>query len=135
MRYADRIDAGDFAGVGALFERGRIVVDPSDRTADVVGAEAVEAMYVATTRRHQNGTPLTQHVTTNVVIDVTGDRASATARFTVFQATPSLPLQAIITGRYRDTFARHAGSWWFHERRMELGLVGDVSQHLLIDLP
>lgn len=134
MTYADRIDAGDFAGVGALFEHGRIVVDDSDRTTDVVGDAAVEAMYTATTRRYDDGTPRTQHVTSNVVVTVDGHRARSSARFTVLQATPELALQPIITGRYDDTFVNIDGSWWFDERRMTVGFIGDVSHHLLIDL-
>ena len=54
----------------------------------------------------------------------------------MLQQTPSLPLQPIIAGRYRDEFARtDNGEWYFTRRHIVVDLVGDVSQHLLIDLP
>jgi 3-phenylpropionate/cinnamic acid dioxygenase small subunit len=137
-RYAEAIDAGDFDAVGALFARGRIVLDPANRRADVVGAEAVAALYGATTRRYPDGTPRTHHVTSNVRIDHDGgSEAEATSYFTVLQAIPEggLALQPIVTGTYHDRFERHDdGRWWFAERRMNLRHIGDVSHHLLIDL-
>ena len=68
---------------------------------------------------------------------VTIDLSTATAQsyFSVFQATVGLDLQPIVAGRYEDTFARTAGGWRFDRRVMHLRLVGDVSHHLLIDLP
>ncbi len=132
--YARRIDAGDFAGVGALFALGTIATE--DGTALATGAAAVEALYLATTRRYDHGTPHTKHVTTNAVVDVdpSGDRAECHSYFTVFQGLADFPLQAIISGRYVDTFERVDGAWRFAERRMVPELYGDLSRHLLIDL-
>lgn len=133
--YAERIDAGDFAGVGELFGHGRIATD--DGTVVAEGAVAVEALYRATTRRYDDdGTPHTKHVTTNVIIDADRGSVRATARsyFTVFQGLADFPLQPIISGRYHDTFTRIDGVWWFEERRMMPELFGDLSRHLLIDL-
>jgi hypothetical protein len=48
----------------------------------------------------------------------------------VFQATPDLPLQPIIAGRYRDTFHVVDSRWWFDTRVMYVDLVGDLSHHL-----
>lgn len=134
-RYADAIDRGDYAGVGALFARGRIELVPDDPTSDVVGADAVEALYRHTTRRYPEGTPRSHHVTTNVIVDVDGESATATSRFTVFQATDGLALQPIIAGRYHDRFTHHDDGWWFAARRMEIILTGDLRQHLLIEIP
>ncbi len=50
--------------------------------------------------------------------------------FVVFQATDLVPLQPIVSGRYRDRFERHAGTWRFAERVIDTELVGDVSDHL-----
>ena len=92
-------------------------------------------MYRAATRIHGNGTPCTQHVTTNVQIQLSGDRLEAEARsvFTVFQALEDFPLQAIIAGRYRDEFALAEDGWEFRRREMYPTLFGDLSHHLLFD--
>jgi 3-phenylpropionate/cinnamic acid dioxygenase small subunit len=134
-RYADLIDAGDFAGIGALFARGCIVAPAIGRRFS--GTDAVTAMYRSSTRLHACGTPRTQHLMSNLCIDVDagGLAASARLRFTVFQALEDFPLQAIIAGRYEDRFACDDGGWYFTERRMLPELIGDLSRHLLIDLP
>src|SRR6185436_7798566 len=66
--YAERLDAGDFAGVGALFADGEIRA--GDQGSGIRGADAVRGLYAATVRLHGDGTPRTKHVTTNVVVDV-----------------------------------------------------------------
>jgi hypothetical protein len=131
--YAERIDAGDLAGVGDLFRHGRIEAAPG---AVFEGADQVRALYERSTRLHGDGTPRTHHVTTNVVIEVDGPADTATARsyYTVFQQTDELPLQPIIAGRYRDTFHRVDGAWCFDTRQIVVDLTGDLSHHLLFDL-
>jgi 3-phenylpropionate/cinnamic acid dioxygenase small subunit len=134
-RYAELIDAGDFAGIGTLFARGQVVAPAVDRV--FRGADEVRQMYEMSTRRHADGTPRTQHVMSNVRIEVAPDGRSAEARlrFTVFQALDDFPLQPIIAGRYEDRFARDAAGWYFAERRMQVELIGDLSRHLLIEMP
>ncbi len=133
-RYAEAIDAGDFDGVGALFCHGRLVGESDDGPTTLAeGAEPVRDFYRSLVRLYDDGTPRTRHVTTNAIIEVDDDRGTATSRssYTVFQATDTLPLQAIITGRYRDTFHRIGGTWFFASRTMVADLAGDLSQHLL----
>ncbi len=133
--YAERIDAGDFEGVSRLFAQATITSEGSDH--ETTGREQVLAMYERTTRRYPNGTPLTRHLTTNVIIDVDEASGDATARsyFTVLQAVPDeLALQPIIAGRYHDAFAHTDGSWHFTRRHMIIDLVGDLGQHLLFNL-
>jgi hypothetical protein len=102
------------------------------------GSEQVLAMYTASTRKYEDtGTPKTKHVTTNVIIEVDEENNAATAKayYTVMQAVPgSLPLQPVISGRYRDEFERVDGVWRFSRRHMYIDLVGDLSQHLLFEL-
>jgi len=128
--YAERIDDGDFAGVGALFADGRVC--GPDGTTLAEGAEAVQRLYERTTRRHEDGTTRTRHLVTNVVVDVGAERATARSTFTVLQSTPGVPLQPIAAGRYRDTFELVDGRWHFDERVMLPDFFGDVSEHLLI---
>jgi 3-phenylpropionate/cinnamic acid dioxygenase small subunit len=131
--YAERIDAGDFAGVAELFRNGRIQAQPG-----VVfeGVDEVRRLYEGATRRYDDGTPRTRHVTTNVAVVVDDEAGTATARsyYTVLQQTDALALQPIVAGRYHDTFHRVAGEWWFDTREMFVDLVGDVSHHLLLEL-
>ena len=131
--YAELIDAGDLDGVAALFARGRIL-GMEDGPPETVfeGAARVRQMYGMATRLYDDGTPKTKHLTSNVQIyvDDDADTARATAYYCVTQATPDLPLQIIVTGRYRDTFHRVDGSWWFDSRTMYVDQVGDTSHHL-----
>ena len=69
--YAERIDAGDLPGVAELFSHGRIRPGPdAPEEATFEGCEQVLGMYQAATRLHEDGTPLTRHVTTNAIIEV-----------------------------------------------------------------
>jgi hypothetical protein len=132
-RYAELIDAGDFDGVGRLFARGRIV---DDRGRDLAsGQESVAQLYRSTTRRFEDGTPKTKHLTTNVIehLDEQGTRAEVRSYFVVFQKVGDGPLQPIAAGRYHDQLVRSSEGWHFDERRMIPEMFGDVSNHLLFD--
>jgi len=135
--YAERLDAGDFDGVAELFRHGRIRPGPdAPDDASFEGRDAVRGMYEVATRLYENGTPLTRHVTSNVIVEVDDDAGTAATRssYTVFQRTERLALQPIIVGRYHDSFQRIDGRWWFDTRVMFIDLVGDLSQHLLFTL-
>ncbi len=131
--YAERIDAGDLAGVAELFRNGRIQAGPGFV---FEGTDHVRSMYDSSTRLYGDGTPRTRHVTTNVMVDMDDDAGTATARsyYTVFQQTDEFPLQPIIAGHYRDTFHRVEGEWCFDTREMFVDLKGDLSHHLLFEL-
>lgn len=133
-RYAECVDAADFAGIGDLFAHGEMTT--RGMPGAIVGADAVADLYRHSNRVHADGTLMTRHLTTNVIIDIdeADDRATARSSFVVFQATAAVPLQPIVAGRYRDTFRRVAGEWRFAQREMGLEQIGDVSDHLLIDL-
>jgi len=133
--YAELIDAGDFEGVGALLGDCTIVTEGGQSIA--AGAEAICRLYEQSTRRYEdNGTPHTQHVITNVIVEIhEGQKAaSARSRFTVLQALPSLPLQTIVAGRYIDQFELGTEGWRFRERCMKVEHLGQLDQHLFIDL-
>jgi len=135
--YAERIDAGDFEGVGRLFAHGRIAPVPETPPGQgVIGAAAVTGMYRATTRLYEDGTPHTKHVTTNALVEVDETAGTGTARsmFTVLQQLDDFPLQPIISGRYHDSFKQVEGRYCFDTRVMFVDLKGDLSRHLLIDL-
>jgi hypothetical protein len=129
--YAERIDAGDYEGVAELFRYGEITAEGNDQR--YRGVDQVRQMYVGWTKRYEDGTPRTKHVTTNLIIEADDESGAARGRsyFTVLQQTAALPLQPIIAGRYHDRFERVDGVWRFTQRHMMTDLIGDLSQHLL----
>ncbi|HEV8297221.1 MAG TPA: nuclear transport factor 2 family protein [Acidimicrobiales bacterium] len=129
-RYGERMDAGDWQGVGELFARATI---RNSRAPDVVvaqGAAALTALLQRTIRLY-DGLPLEQHVTANSIIDVDLDAGFATARsaYVVFMAAPGFPLQATGAGRYHDRFAHAGDGWHFTERLFIQELHGNLSAH------
>jgi 3-phenylpropionate/cinnamic acid dioxygenase small subunit len=133
--YAERIDAGDFAGVGTLFEHATMTFEGFGQA--VSGADDVKALYERTTRRYEDGTPRTKHVITNVMVEVDEAGSAATSRsyFTVLQAVPgALSLQPVIAGRYRNSFALVEGGWRFSSVHIIIELMGDLAHHMLFDL-
>ena len=69
--YAERIDAGDFAGVAEVFAHATLTFEGFGDA--VSGAPAVQSLYERTTRRYEDGTPRTKHVMTNVIVDADDD--------------------------------------------------------------
>jgi len=132
--YADRVDAGDFAGLAELFRDATYKGGGPDAPG-VVGADAVLAIQERMIRRYPDGTPRTKHVTTNLVIDADEVHGTATARsyFTVLQQVDDHPLEIVIAGRYHDQFACRDGTWHLTERIIYCDLIGDLSRHLTID--
>ncbi|HVX19788.1 MAG TPA: nuclear transport factor 2 family protein [Acidimicrobiales bacterium] len=131
-RYAELLDDGDFDGLGELFAEGTVRFDGSD---DVVsGAAAVGGMYASVVQVH-GGSPLTKHVMTNFRIEVGpgGTEARAFSYYTVLQAHPELPLQAVACGRYADVLRKRDGQWRFADRLIYRDLVGDLRFHLRQD--
>lgn len=132
-RYAELVDAGDFDAVAELFAHG--TYGPGLRGREV--ADSMRALVIV----DDQGSPRTKHVVTNVIIEPeeddpggAGSAIRSRSYFTVLQATDGLALQPILTGRYADTFTSDGGVWRFAERRIEIDQVGDLSQHVRIDL-
>ncbi len=134
--YAERIDEGDFAGVGDLFAHPTLTYEGFGDA--VSGRDAIEALYTRSTRRYEDGTPRTKHVMTNVMVDVDDDdetTARSRSYFTVLQAVPgALALQPVIAGRYRHTYERVGSQWRVATMHITIDLVGDLGHHMLFDL-
>ena len=130
-RYAEFMDAGDFAGAASLFDHARLRVGGGgDGTVD---AATILTVWESGVRRYPDGTPRTKHVVTNPIIEVDEAAGTATCRsyYTVLQQTDDLPLQPIVAGRYHDLFQRVDGEWRYVFRDYSLmDMIGDVSQHL-----
>lgn len=139
-RYAELMDAGDFAGVGVLLSDAEIT--DADGNVIATGAAQVQALYEATTRRFDDGTPHSAHVITNVIVepvepdspvDEPAAELEVRSRFTVLQGTERLGLQPIVTGRYVDRLRLIDGEWRFVRRRMVPERWGDIADHLTFD--
>jgi hypothetical protein len=129
-RYCERLDAGDVAGVGALFAHGRLTTE--DGIVLATGAGEVADFYRRGTRLHE-GSPRTKHLVVDTVLDPSPDGASIVARssYVVLQAIDGqLALQPIIAGRYVDSFDRADDGWTWSERQFAVDLTGDLSHHL-----
>jgi hypothetical protein len=132
-RYCEHMDFGDFEGVGALFANGCLADERGNELAR--GAEAVAAFCASAARMH-GGSPRTKHLVLNTAIEESNDgTVAARSSYVVLQAADGFPLQPIIAGRYIDRFERDGEGWHFAERRFAVDLLGDVSQHLTIELP
>jgi hypothetical protein len=133
-RYCERLDAGDFHGVGALFATGRLTTE--DGVVLATGADEVTDFYRRGTRLH-DGSPRTKHLVVDTVLEPAADQSSIVARssYLVLQAVDGLlPLQPIIAGRYVDTFDRAGDGWTWVERRFAVDLLGDLAHHLAYSL-
>jgi hypothetical protein len=129
-RYGESMDAGDFAGVGLLFEHATWRNADAPGTVVAAGADEIAALLERTIRLY-DGRPLEHHLTTNTVIEVDEANGTATARsvYVVFMAAPGFALQATGAGRYHDRFARTHSGWEFADRLFLQDLRGDLSAH------
>jgi 3-phenylpropionate/cinnamic acid dioxygenase small subunit len=133
-RYTEYIDAADFDAIADLFADAILTNEGVD--GEIRGGAAIGRLYRSTNKVHDDGTLRTRHLTANVLVDIDEDAGNASARssFVVFQGTATLSLQPIVTGRYRDRFTRPDGEWRFAQRHIVVDHVGDVHEHLAIDL-
>ena len=136
FRYAECVDQADFDGLSMLFADGTLRSTSAAESDQGMRGEEIGRFYAATNRVHDDGTLRTRHLSTNVMIDIDEARDSATARsyFVVLQATPKLPFQPIVGGRYEDRFDRIGGEWRFADRLIHVDQIGDMSEHLSFDL-
>ena len=130
--YAECVDLAKFEELGQLFAHGRI----GDGKQWMTKPEQVVKHYSTTNKVHANGTLCTRHLATNTIIDVDEDAGTASSRsyYVVLQATDQLPFQPIVGGRYHDEFERVDGKWRFAERIVIVDQIGNMSEHLSIDL-
>ena len=126
--FAHHFDLGEFDAALSLFARGHFVVgDGEHMSADDMGEiwQNILILY--------DGVPRTRHIVTNPIIEFADNQKTATCRsyYTVIQATDSLALQPIITGRYHDRFVKDGEHWYFAERDYRyMDIIGDLSHHL-----
>ena len=108
--YSARQDARDYAGYAALFARTGEWVNGKNA---YKGREAILKMLV-----DLYGTPSagyvnneSYHITTNLQIDVNGDRATARSRHLLVMRGPKGEPTPALAGRYEDELIREDGKW------------------------
>ncbi|HET9728988.1 MAG TPA: nuclear transport factor 2 family protein [Acidimicrobiia bacterium] len=124
--YASLLDEGNLDGVAALFEHAELRSTRSNRV--LRGAVEARTMYDPVII-YDDGTPSTVHQITNLQVEIDGDTATARSTFTVLQVTGQ-GLHPILSGEYRDRFARNEHGWHFTERVFDPKLIGDLSRHM-----
>jgi 3-phenylpropionate/cinnamic acid dioxygenase small subunit len=134
FRYARYVDTAQYEALGELFATASITANKTD--APLVGAAAIGEYWRSINKRYDCGTPRTHHVVTNLEYEPArgGAEMRVKSAFTVFQAVAQLPLQPIACGRYDDGFEKTAGTWRFRSKHIEVTLLGDMSQHLNINI-
>jgi len=130
-RYCDAVDRGDSNELDALFAHADVYAGgPPIRAGSTPGFGT--ALSAIVQRYPDTGNLKTRHLCTNLIIDFDDDHhARCRSCFVVFQATDALALQPIMTGTYLNRMEKADGQWRFAEHRWEVGLVGDLSAHLL----
>ena len=111
-KYCFALDDGRFEDMAALF-----VPDGVWETAFGTGTGragiVARAKSIATEPR-----PRRVHLTTNIVIELNGETATAQSNWLLFQNTPAGP--AIGSGgAYRDRLAKLDGRWYFQHRTID----------------
>lgn len=131
-RYAELVDRGDFAGVADLLGHATLTADGAEIR--LAGRDDMLAFFQGGTKVYSDtGTPKTQHVFSNPIVDVDLAAGTATCRsyLTVFQAVEGVfSLQPVLTARYHDEFVRVDDAWRFATRHGFMDLVGNLTSHL-----
>ena len=105
--YANLNDAGDWAGVAALYAEDGLMTRPTAPDAPIVGREAILAGFLARPAR------TTRHICANVVIEVESlTMARGESAMLLFTGAP-----APLVGSFNDRFVLTAEGWRFAERR------------------
>jgi len=135
--YAYFIDTGNLDAVAQLFTHGVFVFPPGDidnpNNPRSHGRQGTRK-HLSAIRLYDDSTPKTNHVTTNIWIEVDEDAGTARGRayLTCMQQAleENFPLQPIATVIYEDTFKKIDGKWWFATRRVTQPRHQDYSRHL-----
>lgn len=114
LEYGRTLDARDFKAYAALFANDGVWTGAmgSYRTPATIQKE-MERIFAAATDVPKGKN---FHVMSNFIIDVQGDRATASSMFVFYQMDGNKP-NATVAGRYEDTLVREAGAWRFLERK------------------
>lgn len=111
-RYCFALDEGRFEDMAALFTQDGVWETAFGTGTGRAGIVA-QARGIATGPR-----PPRVHLTTNIVIDLNGDTATARSNWLLFQNSDSGPSIGS-GGAYYDSLVKTDGSWLFAHRRID----------------
>ncbi len=110
--YSQRCDDGRFEEWADLFtDDARFVV--SGQVTE--GRESIRKLMVAMMPPERRG----QHVTSNSLIDIDGDSATASTDYLFVRPAAEGPT-IVAAGRYHDQLSRQGGRWRFRERAITM---------------
>ncbi len=113
VEYGRDLDHRDFAAYARLFASQGTW---SGSIGTFTGPAAIQAaMEKAFKRQAATVAPATFHLMTNFSVQVQGDRATASSKWTFFRMSSSAPVPTL-AGMYDDTFVREDGRWKFLRR-------------------
>ncbi len=113
-RYELAVGSGDASASAALFTEDGVFEAPGDV------ARGREAIRQELTLSGATVSPVkAQHVVTNVVIHIDGNKATSTASWIeVDRPSPGHQVQVGAFGRYEDQFIKSRGGWLFTKRKV-----------------
>jgi hypothetical protein len=113
--YCFRLDGGRFDDMAALF----IADGTWDTAFGAATGRAAIAQHARDIRlRAGDNRPRAVHMTTNIVITLTGEEAEVRSNWTVVQNSPDGP-KIGSGGAYADQMVKEGGSWLFRYRKID----------------
>lgn len=119
IRYGQYHDATDYASFARLFAReGEWTGLLEGEIRTVKGPENIQATMEKTfaDRKYDPEHITNLHLISNVLIEVSGDKATGYSRWTVLSRNEKDEPYVRLSGRYEDVFVREDGQWKFASR-------------------
>ena len=113
VRYGLLLDQKDFAGYAALFTADGVLHAP---LGTATGPEAIRELLDGILGPIEPGF----HLMASPLIEVDGDEATSTSRFTYVQNGEGGAVEVRLVGHYDDRLRREAGHWRFRHRRITI---------------
>lgn len=120
--YCFRLDECRFEEFGALFAED--AEWGPKRLPRARGPQAIAALCRSIVPVEGEG-PRRRHLTTNIVIRLSGDEARAKSNFLMVRESPGGPLVAI-AGTYEDHLVRTPAGWRFRSRQIHNDIAGEL---------
>ena len=122
-RYEWALDAGDAQAYGALFAEDGVLSsgfapDQNGRAAIVKLIEDLNKRFAAPSTPGGKRPMRIQHILSNLVIDLHGDRADARSYWTEVWNPKGPGLEVRAAGHYEDQLVKRGGKWMFSHRRI-----------------